>query len=47
MKSLGLGYKYLIQQKYQVVLRTSRAELKKKICKQVCRVNVPAKPTQE
>lgn len=28
MKSLGLGYKYFIQQKYQVVLRNNHAELK-------------------
>lgn len=33
MKSLGLGYKYLIQQKYQVVLRNNHAELKN-VCKQ-------------
>lgn len=40
MKSLGLGYKYLIQQKYQVVLRNNHAELKN-ICKQCVELMLP------
>lgn len=40
MKSLGLGYKYLIQQKYVVVLRNNHAELKN-ICKQCVELMLP------
>lgn len=40
VKSLGLGYKYLIQQKYQVALRSNRAKLNE-ICKQCVELMFP------